>query len=348
MITENVVREEITAQGKNALIQRLKEFFNLDNENSIAGVENDASVFQVKDENVVFASQVFVEHVNFDLTYFPLKHLGYKLIVAVVSDVLAMNAKPKHLRLNLAVSNRFSVDALEEFVSGASICCKQMGVDLVGLDLTSSVMGFVVSVSITGTVKPEVVVTRANAHENELICITGDLASAYTGLLILEREKRVFQANPHAQPDLVGYDYVLERQLKPEARMSVICDLERLGVVPTSMINVKDGVASALLHICRDSRVGCQVFEEKLPIDTVTFNTLKELKIVATTVALNGGEDYELLFTIKQEDYDKIKMMEDVAVIGYITAVEGGCHLITNDNRQIELRAQEFHAEANN
>lgn len=348
MITENAVREEIASQGKNALIQRLKEFFKLENTTSVSGVENDAAVYCHNDECEVLASQLFVEHVNFDLSYFPLKHLGYKVIVATVSDLLAMNALPIHLRLNLAVSNRFSVDALEEFVSGAAICCKRLGIDLVGLDITSSVMGFAISVTLSGSVKKENVVTRANAKENELICVTGDLASAYTGLLILEREKKVFQVNPQEQPDLAGYDYVLERQLKPEARIETIRDLAQQGILPTSMINVKDGIASALLHICNASKTGCQIFEEKLPIDTVTFNTLKELKIVATTVALSGGEDYELLFTVKQDDYEKIKKIPEISVIGYITPQNSGCHLISNDNRQIELRAQEFYAENTN
>lgn len=342
---ENKEREEISHNGKNALIQRLSEFFKLDNSSSICGVECNASVFNHADKHTVFASQLYLEHIHFDLTYFPIKHLGYKLMAATMTDILAMNGIPSQVRLNLGVSNRFSVDALEEFSAGASICCKKHNIDLTGLDVTSSAVGFAVSVSMVGTVEPDKLVKQEGAAENELICVSGDFGAAYGGLILLERAKKVFQANSESQPDFAGYDYLLERQLKPEPRLEIIQELKKADILPTSMINVKDGLASALIHICDASKKGCLIFEEKLPIDTLTFNTLKDFKIVATMVALNGGEDYELLFTVKQSDYDKVKNLEGVSVIGYITAESSGKFLISNDNKQIALTAQEYYGE---
>lgn len=339
---ENSGRSEVSDFGKVSLINYLGDFFSLHNPSSKYGIENDGSVISFENKLTVVASQLFVEHVHFDLGYFPLKHLGYKIVTAACSDILAMNGIPSQLRVNVAVSNRFSVEALEEFTSGVKYCCERYNTDLIGLDVTSSTTGLTIATTVIGSCNETDLIKRDGAKENEIICISGDLGAAYTGLLLLEREKQVFAVNPNQQPDLAGYEYILERQLKPEPRLDIIQELKNNEVIPTSMINVKDGLANGLLHICRNSKVGCTIYEEKLPIDHVTFETLKELKIVATTIALNGGEDYELLFTIKQDDYEKVKKIENISVIGYMTAESAGKNLITNDNCQIELQAQGF------
>ena len=339
---ENSSRSEVSDFGKVSLINHLGDFFTLHNSSSKYGIENDGSIVSFENRLTIVASQLFVEHVHFDLGYFPLKHLGYKIVAAASSDILAMNGIPSQLRVNIAASNRFSVEALEEFTSGVKYCCERYNIDLIGLDVTSSATGLTIATTIVGSCNEKELVKRDGAKENEIICVSGDLGSAYTGLLLLEREKQVFAVNPNQQPDLEGYEYILERQLKPEPRVDIIQELKNNEVIPTSMINVKDGLANGLLHICRNSKVGCTIYEEKLPIDHVTFETLKELKIVATTIALNGGEDYELLFTIKQDDYEKVKKIDNISVIGYITAESAGKNLITNDNCQIELQAQGF------
>jgi thiamine-monophosphate kinase len=339
---ENTGRSEAVDFGKESLIKYLGEFFKLNNSSSITGIENDASVLSFENQLVLTASQIFVEHIHFDLGYFPLKHLGFKIVSAAASDIIGMNGIPSQIRINIAASNRFSVEALEEFISGVKYCCERFNIDLIGLDVTTSAVGLTIATTIIGTVTSEKLVKRSGAGEDEIICVSGDLGAAYTGLLLLEREKRVFEVDPNQQPDLSGYEYILERELKPEPRIDIIQELAELEVVPTSMMNVKDGLANALLHICSNSNVGCTIYEEKLPIDTITFETLKELKIVATTIALNGGEDYEVIFTIKQDDYEKIKNSKNISVIGYITAETAGKNLITNDNCLIELKAQGF------
>lgn len=345
---ENNTRSEASDFGKVSLINHLGDYFTLNNPTSKYGIHNDASVVSFENKLTVIASQLFVEHIHFDLGYFPLKHLGYKIVSASLSDILAMNGIPSQIRVNIAASNRFSVEALEEFSSGIKYCCEQFNIDLIGLDVTSSATGLTISTTSIGSVNETQLVRRDGAKEHEIICVSGDLGSAYTGYLLLEREKQVFAVNPNQQPDLSGYEYILEKQLKPEPRIDIIQDLAKEGVIPTSMINVKEGLADGLLHICNASHVGCTIYEEKLPIDHVTFETLKELKIVATTIALNGGEDYELLFTIKQDDYEKIKHLENVSVIGYITDDSAGKNLITNDNCQIELQAQGFQSKIRN
>lgn len=342
---ESNSRLEISQFGKVHLINHLGEFFKLSQPSSIEGIENDASVISMDDKLILSASQLFVEHIHFDLGYFPLKHLGYKTVAAACSDIVGMNGIPSQIRLNIGASNRFSVESLEEFIAGVKYCCERYSIDLVGLDVTSSATGLIISSSIIGYATKETLVKRGGAQENEIICVSGDFGAAYTGHLLLEREMQVFAVNPNQQPDLTGYDYVLERQLKPEPRIDIIQGLSKAQIIPTSMINVKDGLANGLLHICNNSQKGCTIYENKLPVDVITFETLKELKIVATTVALNGGEDYEVLFTIKQDDYEKIKTVENVTVIGYITAESAGKNLITNDNCQIELKAQGFQPE---
>jgi len=287
-----------------------------------------------------FASALFTEYIDFNLAYFPLKHLGYKIIVATMSDIFAMNGTPTHAKINIALSNRFEEKTIDELMSGVILCCSKFNIAIAGLDFKPSATGLYISVSMVGEVKEGEEVCRSGAKENELICVTGDLGSAYTGLILLERENKVFQADPSQQPDFIGVDYLLERYLKPEP--PDIGALHATSVIPTSMINLKEGLATGLIHLCNASKLGCTIFEEKLPIDILTFNTLKELGIVATTIALNGGEDYELLFTIRQDDYEKIKECKEISVIGYMTAESSGRHIITNDNKQFELKAQGF------
>lgn len=342
---DNNSRLEISQFGKVQLINHLGDFFNLTQPSSLEGIENDASVISMANKLVLSASQLFIEHVHFDLGYFPLKHLGYKTVAAAASDIVGMNGTPSQIRLNIGASNRFSVESLEEFTSGVKYCCERYNIDLVGLDVTSSATGLIIASTITGYATPETLVKRDGAQESEIICVSGDLGAAYTGLLLLEREMQVFAVNPDQQPDLTGYDYVIERQLKPEPRTDIVQALAEQGVVPTSMINIKDGLANGLLHICSSSKKGCTIYEEKIPVDVVTFETLKELNIVGTTIALNGGEDYEVLFTIKQDDYEKISKVENLSIIGYMTAESAGKNLITNDSCQIELKAQGFQAE---
>jgi thiamine-monophosphate kinase len=262
-------------------------------------------------------------------------------------DIRAMNGTPKQVRINMALSNRFAEEAIDELMSGFLFCCSKFKITLVGLDLKPSASGLTISTGMLGEVTPEHEIHSNGAKENELICVTGDLGSAYTGLILLEREKKVFEADPTQQPDFIGVDYLLERYLKPEPPKWALHDIgvknvKPLLVKPTSMINVKNGLATSLIHLCNASKLGCTIFEEKLPIEILTFDILKELGIVATTIALNGGEDYELLFTIKQEDYYKIKEYKDVSVIGYMTFESSGRHIITNDNKQLELKGQGF------
>ena len=291
-------------------------------------------------KEIYLASTVFTEHIDFDLTYFPLKHLGYKVIVATMTEILAKNGTPSQVRVDMALSNRFSEEAMDELMSGIVVCCSKFNIALVGLDFKTSAVGLIISTSMVGNVSENQQINNNNAKENELICVTGDLGSAYAGLILLEREKQVFQADPSQQPDFIGVDYLLERYLKPEPpSVRAFCETP---IQPTSMIHLTNGLAAGLLQLCNASKLGCTIFEEKLPIDILTFDKLKELNIVATTIALNGGEDYELLFTIKQEDYEKIKTIKEVSVIGYMTSESSGRHIITNDNKQFELRAQGF------
>ncbi|MDR1345308.1 MAG: thiamine-phosphate kinase [Bacteroidales bacterium] len=338
----NKTHIELEHLGKYKLIAHLSEYFQLKNNSSRLGIGDDAAVIAPAKPNVVMASKLIQEHIHFDLAYFPLKHLGYKAITIAVSDIAAMNARPTQIGVLLAVSNRFSLEAVEELMTGMQFCCTRYDIDLVGLDITSSHTGLSIAVNALGEVSPEQLTTRNGAQERDLICASGDFGAAYTGLLILEREKKVFEVNPKQQPDLTGLDYVLERQLKPEPRVDVVHDLVKCGIRPNAMINVSEGLAAAVLQICQASNLGCELYETKIPVDAVTFETLKSLNIVATTVALNGGEDYELLFTVPQADFDKVRQMENVAVIGYTQESAAGCNLITNDHRSIALRAQGF------
>ncbi|MDR3047337.1 MAG: thiamine-phosphate kinase [Bacteroidales bacterium] len=333
---------DLTKTGKSGLIKEKAAGFEKFYKNSITGVGEDASVVKLDEKYAVFSSKLFIENVHFDLGYFPLKHLGYKCVAVTLSDILAMNVIPTQLRVNIAVSNRFSKPAIDELMEGITICCKIYKIDLIGLDISSSSVGLIISMEAVGQANNKTMVNRAGAGEKELICVSGDLGAAYTGLLLLEREKQVFKAHPDNQPDLSEFDYLIERQIKPEPRFDLIDALKKEEILPTSMIHVTDGLASALMNVCKASQKGCMVYENKIPVDTLTCNTLRDLKIVATTIALNGGEDYELLFTVKQEDFEKIQHIENVSIIGYITEPEEGYMLISNDEKVIELQAQEF------
>jgi len=312
--------------SKYKLLEKYSQF--IDNKNDITNNE------------IYLASTIFTEHIDFDLTYFPLKHLGYKVIVATITDILSKNGTPVQVRVDIALSNRFAEEALDELMSGIILCCSKFNIALVGLDFKTSAVGLIIATSMIGTVSENQHINNSNAKENELICVTGDLGSAYAGLILLEREKQVFQADPSQQPDFIGVDYLLERYLKPEPPF--VEAFRKTPIQPTSMIHLTNGLAAGLLQLCNASKLGCTIFEEKLPIDILTFDKLKELNIVATTIALNGGEDYELLFTIKQEDYEKIKEIKEVSVIGYLTSESSGRYIITNDNKQFELKAQGF------
>ena len=341
MNDENL-QQDVEKLGKFGLIQKLSSGFVKNHDTTFAGITEDASVVKNGKKYSLFSSKLFVEKIHFDLTYFPLKHLGYKCVGIVLSDILAMNMLPTHIRVNIGLSNRFPLAAMEELMNGMQLCCRYYQIDLAGLDFTSSVSGLTITIEAFGETDKNKVVKRNGAKDKELICVSGDFGAAYAGLVLLERERQVFEVNPNEQPDLAGYDYLLEKQLKPEPRFDVVKALAQENILPTAMINVSEGLASALIQLCTQSKLGCTIYENKIPIDTLTFNTLKEFKIVATTIALNGGEDYELLFTIKQEDYEKIQKIETISVIGYVHEESVGKNLITNDECLVELKAQGF------
>ena len=335
------IRTELDELGEFGLIDQLTQDFPLRNPSSLKGVGDDAAVINHEGYRTLVSVDLLVEGVHFDMTYTPLRHLGYKAAVVNFSDIYAMNGTPTQIVVGLGVSNRYSVEALDELYAGIRLACENYNVDLVGGDTTSSQSGLVISITVIGQAKEEDVVYRSGAKPNDLLCVSGDLGGAYTGLLILEREKAEYLANPNMQPQLQGFDYVLERQLKPEARKDIIARLKELGIKPTSMIDISDGLASEVLHLCKESGVGCQLYEGKIPQDPTTVKLAKDFQVVPSITALNGGEDYELLFTIDQKDYEKIQQMsQDVTVIGYMTADKGIAELITPDNHVIPLKAQ--------
>ncbi|BDD09931.1 thiamine-monophosphate kinase [Fulvitalea axinellae] len=339
-MSEEQKRTELSSLGEFGLIDRITKDFPLTHESSELGVGDDAAILNYGDKRVVVSTDMLTEGVHFDLRYVPLKHLGYKSVAVNVSDIAAMNAVPKQITVSIGLSSRFSLEACEELYAGIRAACEEYGVDLVGGDTTTSRSGLVISVTVIGEAEENALAKRDGAKEKDIICATGDLGGAYIGLQILEREKEVFLSNPEMQPDLSNYNYVVGRQLKPKARMDIIHELADLGVVPTSMIDISDGLASELLHIASQSNVGISIFEDKLPIDKQTYNTAVEFKIDPITCALNGGEDYELLFTIKQSEYEKLKMHPDIHFIGYTQSKEDGCNLITKQNNVYPLSAQ--------
>jgi thiamine-monophosphate kinase len=332
---------DISDLGEFGLIDQLTKNFELKNENSLVGVGDDAAVIQVSEDTVqLISTDMLVEGIHFNLMYMPLKHLGYKAVAVNVSDICAMNGTAQQITVSLAVSSRFPLEALEELYEGIHLACEKYSVDLVGGDTTSSTSGLVINVTVLGTAKKENVVYRSGAKEYDLLVVTGDLGAAYMGLQVLEREKEVFQANPSIQPDLDGHDYIIERQLKPEARKDIIGFLKELDVLPTAMIDISDGLASEILHLCKASKVGCHVYDEKVPIDAKTSITAIDFNLDPNTCALNGGEDYELLFTIDQKDFDKIKGNPHMTVIGHITHENDGIYYVDKNGSAITLKAQ--------
>lgn len=345
---ENTSRNELSALGEFGLIDHITKHFEINHSSTIKGVGDDAAILEFADEQTVISTDLLLEGIHFDLSYVPLKHLGYKSIIVNLSDIYAMNATPSQVLVSIGISNRFSLEAIEELYQGMLIACKRYNVDLVGGDTSSSKQGLVISVTAIGHSKKENIVKRDNAKVNDLLCVSGDLGAAYMGLQILEREKNVFLSNQNLQPDLEGYDYIVERQLKPEARKDIVDLLATLKIVPNAMMDISDGLASEILHICKASNVGCNLYEEKIPIDPLTYDTAREFSIDPTVCALSGGEDYELLFTIKQSDYDKIKNNSDVSVIGHITQASEGAQLISKGGNQHKLVAQGWNAFGNN
>ncbi len=331
MIEEkNPARTELSSLGEFGLINHISKHVELKNESSVVGIGDDAAVIEYKNgKQTVVSTDMLIEGIHFDLMYCPLKHLGFKAVAVNVSDIYAMNALPKQILISLAISNRFSLEAIEELYSGILIACKKYDVDLVGGDTNSSLGGMVISVTAIGEAEKNEIVLRSGAKPNDLLCVSGDLGSAYLGLQILEREKKIFQENPNIQPDLSGNDYLIERQLKPEARKDIIKKLKEIGVKPTSMIDISDGLASETLHLCTESNVGCRLYENKIPLDNTAIERAKEFNLNPTVCALNGGEDYELLFTINIKDHDKIKKLsQDISVIGHITEKSEGTNLV--------------------
>ena len=327
--------------GEFGLIERLTKNIELKNTATKLGVGDDAALIQNEKSLTVVSTDMLVEGVHFDLLYVPLKHLGYKSVVVNLSDIYAMNATPKQITVSIAVSNRMSIEALEDLYEGINLACEMYGVDLVGGDTTSSLSGTVISITAIGEVDEEKVVKRSGAKENDLICVSGDLGAAFAGLQILEREKDVFKDNEAMQPDFSGKDYILERQLKPEARKDIIEYFAGEGIVPTSMIDVSDGLSSELIHLAKASEVGIQIYEDKIPLDPQTINTCEELNLNPGMAALNGGEDYELLFTVSIEQFEKLKSEPLLSIIGHVTDKNSGNNMVASGTENlIELQAQ--------
>ena len=338
-------RTEISSLGEFGFVERLTKDITTTNKETVKGIGDDAAILQFSDdEEVLITTDLFMEGVHFDLTYFPLKHLGYKVVVANISDIYAMNGTPKQITVSLGISRKFCIEDIEELYSGIRLACEQYGVDIVGGDTTSSLTGLAISITATGTAPKGTAVRRNTAKETDLICVTGNLGAAYMGLQLLEREK-IATAGQDMQPDFAGKEYILERQLKPEARKEVIEKLRSENIKPTAMMDISDGLASELMHICRQSGVGCRIYEERIPIDYQTAVMAEELNLNVITCALGGGEDYELLFTVPIADHEKVAAMKDVRVIGHIVSDSMGLALITRDGVEMELKAQGWTAQ---
>ena len=345
---KNETRTSLSELGEFGLIKHLTQNFGIQHKSTIKGVGDDSAVLEIKKKNILVTTDLLVEGVHFDLSYMPLKHLGYKAVVVNISDIYAMNGIATHITVSIAVSNRFTLEAVEELYEGIHLACKTYGVDLVGGDTTSSTTGLLISITAIGEAKKEDIVYRNTAKENDLLVVTGDLGAAYLGLQVLEREKRVFEVNPNSQPDLTNYTYLIEKQLKPEARKDIVELFAALDVKPTAMIDISDGLSSEILHICTQSNIGCNLYEEKIPLDPQVIATCEEFDLNSTTIALSGGEDYELLFTISQEDFPKIKGNPHLTVIGHMTDKSIGVNLVTRAGQQIKLTAQGWNALNNN
>ncbi|MBQ0733781.1 thiamine-phosphate kinase [Aquimarina celericrescens] len=337
---KNTSKTQISDLGEFGLIDHLTKNFKIKQKSTNLGIGDDAAVLDFKNKKCVLSTDLLIEGVHFDLSYVPLKHLGYKAVIVNLSDIYAMNATATQVTISIAVSNRFPLEALEELYAGIDTAAKLYNIDVVGGDTTSSTTGLIISVTAIGYAKEDDLVYRSGANDNDLLVVTGDLGAAYMGLQVLEREKQVFKVNPNSQPDLDRYTYLIERQLKPEARKDIPELLKALEVMPTSMIDISDGLSSEVIHLCKQSKVGVNLFEEKIPLDPAVISICEEFKLNSTTVALSGGEDYELLFTIKQDDYPKIKANPNLTIIGHMTDEKSGIGLVTRANEKIELKAQ--------
>lgn len=340
-MSEEKKLRNIDELGEFALIDQLTNQFENRNPNTLLGIGDDAAVIALSEtESLLLSTDSLVEGVHFNLMYMPLKHLGYKAVAVNVSDICAMNGIPEQITVSIAVSSKFSLEALEELYEGIKLACEHYKIDLIGGDTTSSRAGLMINIAVVGRAQKDKIAYRSGAKEYDLLVVTGDLGAAYMGLQLLEREKEVFQANPDIQPDLDGHDYIIERQLKPEARVDIIQYLKELEVVPTSMIDISDGLASEILHICKASKVGCYLYDEKIPIDAKTSMTAIDFNLDPSTCALNGGEDYELLFTVKQEDFEKVNSNPNMTIIGHITDEKDGIYFIDKSGSAITLKAQ--------
>ncbi len=337
---KNQNRTSLAKLGEFGLIEHITKYFNVKNDTTIKAIGDDAAVLDASEKQTVITTDLLIEGVHFDLSYMPLKHLGYKAIMVNLSDVYAMNAIAEQVTVSIAISNRFPLEAVEELYAGIQLACETYNIDLIGGDTTSSTKGMLISVTAIGKAKKDDIVYRNTAKPTDLIVVSGDLGAAYLGLQVLEREKQVFNVDPNNQPDLDNYTYLIERQLKPEARKDVTTILADLEVKPTAMIDISDGLSSELFHICTQSKVGCKIYENKLPLDPQVISTCEEFELDSTMVALSGGEDYELLFTVPIADFDKIKGNPNFSIIGHITEENQGLQLITRAEQEIELKAQ--------
>ncbi len=339
---------EISTLGEFGLIDRLTKDIELTNTSSKKGVGDDAAVLEYNDTEVLVTTDLLLENVHFDLTYVPLKNLGYKAAIVNISDICAMNGTPRQLTGSLGISKRFTVEHIEQLYSGIKVACKLYGVDVIGGDTCASHQGLVISITCIGDAPKDKIVYRDGAHDTDLICVSGNLGAAYMGLQLLEREKVASAGRADFEPDFAGKEYLVERQLKPEARKDIIEELAAAGIKPTAMMDISDGLSSELLHICKQSNVGCRIYEDRIPIDYQTAVMAEELNMNLVTAALNGGEDYELLFTVPLTDHEKVSKLKDVKTIGYITRPELGCAMITRDDNEITLRAQGWNPLAEN
>ncbi len=339
-MTEQKKHTNISELGEFGLIDRITKQVKINNRSTIKGIGDDAAVLDFGQKKVVVSTDLLTEGIHFNLMYVPLKHLGYKSVIVNLSDIYAMNATPTQITVNIALSSKFSVEAVEELYEGIHLACDHYNVDLVGGDTTSSLTGLTISITAIGEAEEKNIVYRSGAKPNDLLCVSGDLGGAYMGLQLLERENEVFKVNKQIQPQLEGYDYILGRQLKPEARKDILPIFKNLNIQPTAMIDISDGLSSEILHLCKESGTGCQLFEEKIPMDSQTKKMAEELNINPLVAALNGGEDYELLFTLPLKDHEKIKHDTDITIIGHITEASEGAHLITTGGSAIPIQAQ--------
>jgi len=341
---DNIDKTNLDELGEFGLIKHLTQAIKLTEKSTVKGIGDDAAVLDFSGKKTLISTDLLLENVHFDLRYVPLKHLGYKAVQVNLSDIYAMNGIASQITFSIGLSSKFPLEAVEEIYEGALIACEKYNVDLVGGDTSASAQGLVLSVTSIGYADEEAITYRSGAKEGDLLCVSGDLGGAYVGLQLLEREKQIFLENPQIKPDLEGKDYIVERQLKPEARKDIVQLFEAYNIKPTAMIDVSDGLASEILHICEASNVGCKLYEEKIPLDPMTYETAREFGLDPTVCALNGGEDYELLFTVPQSDYDKIKNQLDITIIGYITEPNEGCQMIAKSGSLHPIKAQGWKA----